>query len=202
MEYQSFQEVTGTGQSPVHHSFPTAARLEPVASAALETLSTVTSLSNSETCATETLNTSILQAPPIPPTTGFEVPVLSSIFRAVNTGNELMVRLLIEKGADLSRRDLDGSSLLHHAATLNDVDILTLLLKNSCDVNATDCRGQTPIFLAVSNSHIEATMILLEYGAEVGVRDSTGCVPLHLAVEKGLLQIAEILIANGADIDD
>ena len=196
------QEVIGTGKSPVHHSAPAAALVEPVATAALEALRTVPSLNSSEVCATETLNASISQASPILQTTGFGVPVPSSIFRAVNTGNEPIVRLLIEKGADLARLDADGSSLLHHAATLGDVGTLTLLLGNSCDVNARNYRGQTPIFLAVSHSHIEATILLLEYGAEVGVRDWTGCVPLHLAVENGSIQIAEILITNGAEIND
>lgn len=126
---------------------------------------------------------------------------LTSIFWAVQQGNDAMVQLLIDKGADLSQRDSEGRVLLHYAAANNHVSVLKLLLKNLCDPNARDGQGQSPLFSAVRPGHLDATTLLLEHGAEPNTWDNNNNVPLHTAVDQRLLSIAEVLIIYGAEVD-
>ena len=69
------------------------------------------------------------------------------IFLAVSNRNKEICEILIEAGADIFRRNKEGSTLLHIAVKANDYDLCEMLLTYGVDVNATNRIGQSPIFL-------------------------------------------------------
>ncbi|CAN0892565.1 Protein VAPYRIN-LIKE [Linum grandiflorum] len=104
---------------------------------------------------------------------------------AVASGKADFVRILIEKGADLNRRD--SGSCLFAAAAANRVDIMQMLSANfgSVDMNSTDSMGRTPIHAAAMNGHEKAIRFISFAGGDSDLADKKGFTPLHLAAEKG-----------------
>jgi hypothetical protein len=58
------------------------------------------------------------------------------------------VRRLLDKGANVNARDVDGWTPLHWAAALGRLDIVKLLVERGADVNAKNGDGKTPLDLA------------------------------------------------------
>ncbi|OHF02036.1 hypothetical protein CORC01_02615 [Colletotrichum orchidophilum] len=126
----------------------------------------------------------------------------TALHRAVCSGNESMVRLLLERGADVAKQDGNGSTALHLAAESGSGELLQLLLEKSADPNATDYLGRTALFAAVLGENETTTELLLKsLTIDVNAKDSMGNVALHMAVECGSEPLALLLLAHGADIN-
>ena len=57
---------------------------------------------------------------------------------AMRTHRELLpvAKIIVEKGADVSAKDGDGFTALHHAASMRHLALCKLLVDNGADVNA------------------------------------------------------------------
>jgi ankyrin repeat protein len=140
-----------------------------------------------------------------------------------------IVKLLLEKGADVNARNKNEETPLHSASTNGQIEITNLLLKNGADVNAVNNRDWTPLCEAVSKYFMhyrnedkdfspledekycpiffEIIELLVENGAEVDVeydRDN-GFFLLHEAIDlrldDRLDDLIVLLVNNGADIN-
>lgn len=120
---------------------------------------------------------------------------------AVNIGNESMVQLLLDKGADVGRQDRQGKTALFLAAESGHEKIARRLLEKSADSNRTDNCGRTALFAAITSGHETITDLLLKHSADVNMCDKHGTTPLHLAVAFGSESMALLLLAKGADVD-
>lgn len=114
-----------------------------------------------------------------------------------------MAQLLIANGADVSRGDKKGHSVLLHAvANYLDFDLLKVLLQNGADINAQDKSGTTALLQAVRHSYAKngktCVQFLLENGAKANVANNQGETPL-LVAEK--LEELQVLLAHGADVN-
>lgn len=127
----------------------------------------------------------------------------TSLHRAVCSENESMVRILLDRGADISRKDANGNTALHLAAAnkYGSEALVKLLLDESADSNAQDHLGQTALFAAVQNGNEEAVKLLLDSSVDINSKDSMGNVALHYAVEDGAESMVLLLLSHGADID-
>ena len=93
------------------------------------------------------------------------------------------VKLLVEKGADLSITNNSGSTAIHFAAAFGYIEILMFLLNtfaNESDhlalnhaVNAVGDFGETPLYNAASRGHAEAIRLLIDWGANEQIRQIT-----------------------------
>jgi ankyrin repeat protein len=114
-----------------------------------------------------------------------------------------LVRLLIERGADIEAKDKDGQTVLHVAAR-GDYAITALLLEHGADVNATDVHGITPLHTAIlENNDDNIVKLLIAQGAVVNARDEDGYTPLHVAslgISDNSAAI-QLLLAHGAIIN-
>ena len=93
---------------------------------------------------------------------------------AAENGNLEVVRLLIEKGADVRAEDNYKRTPLHLAseARFCQLEVVRLLIEKGADVSAEDKYKRTPAHLAVENGHSEVIRLLIEKGADVSAEDS------------------------------
>ena len=126
----------------------------------------------------------------------------SPLLRAATNGQEAMVRLLIENGADIEARSPNNGTPLSCAAEGNDGAIVEFLLKKGANVGAGDDFGWRPLHRVMVNPDGEnVAQMLLGHGADVNVRCLYQKSPLHHAIEKGNSAMVSFLLAAGADVE-
>jgi hypothetical protein len=92
---------------------------------------------------------------------------------AAERGHEAVVKLLLEKGADLETRDDNsGQTPLSLAAESGHEVMVKLLLEKGADLETRDDNsGRTPLSLAAESGHEAVVKLLLEKGADLETRD-------------------------------
>jgi len=123
----------------------------------------------------------------------------------VELGNELAVRFLIWKGADVNAKsNSNGYTPLHLAIEKGDSSLAALLLDEGADHLAQDAKGMTAWAFAIYHGDENVVNALVEGGANVNESASETTdptTPLMLATEYGKENIVELLIKHGAQID-
>lgn len=126
----------------------------------------------------------------------------TALLRAASTGQEVMVRLLIENGADIEARSPNNGTPLICAAEGNYETVVEFLLVNGANVNAGDEFEWKPLHRAMVNRGAEGlAQVLLIHGADLNARCLYQKTPLHHAIEKGNDSMVSFLLAAGADIE-
>lgn len=95
------------------------------------------------------------------------------LFLAAETKSSLLSALL-EKGADVSARSLDGRTSLHQACQAGIVENVEALLRAGAEVDARDGKGVTPLMVAAKHGRYEMIRLLVEKGADVIAVDAAG----------------------------
>ena len=121
---------------------------------------------------------------------------------AAENGHEAVVKLLLEKGADLESRDSTGRTPLSRAAENGHEAVVKLLLEKGADLESKDSTGRTPLSWAAEKGHEAVVKLLLEKGADLESKDSTGRMPLSWAAENGLEAVVKLLQQKVADPRD
>jgi ankyrin repeat protein len=122
---------------------------------------------------------------------------------AAEKGHEAVVRLLLEKGADVeSKNGEDGRTPLSWAVERGHEAVL--LAKDSIDPDSEDSTGRTPLSWAAENGHEAVVRLLLaKDGVDPDSEDFRwGQTPLSWAAEKGHEAVVQLLLAkDGVDPD-
>jgi len=145
--------------------------------------------------------------------------------KACSHATPKIVDLLLERGADLNKRDVWGTLPLY--GTLNNRAMMVHLLKRGAmadlkmaiDMERLDiaqrileedstqariCYGTGLTLLhdsaRVGDTRIETIDLLLSHGADINAVTNWGATPLHLAVFHGNVQAAAILIESGSQL--
>jgi ankyrin repeat protein len=128
---------------------------------------------------------------------------------AVRAGNLEIVKLLIEKGADVNAKSAAGfgSTVLCFATEAGNLEVIRELLNHRANVNAPGNNGLRPLNLAAANHEKAAAELLIAAGADLeayGAADVQGrrYTPLMEAADAGDLEIVELLLAKGAKIEE
>jgi ankyrin repeat protein len=121
----------------------------------------------------------------------------------LRTGGLKAVKLLVDAGARLDRRVINGDTPLHVVADFDSGAAIAYLLKRGLDPNASGYRGRRPLHVAVTAYHANAGAVkaLLRGGASVNATDSSGQTPLHYAALRGKQDMTRLLLDNGARRD-
>jgi len=110
-----------------------------------------------------------------------------------------VLRLLLDRGADIHAEDHEGGTPLHCAAQNRSKACAAALLENGAEANVADGKKETPLFRAVRRARCDAVVaLLIDAGARVGARNVSRLTPLH---EAASLQIAALLLRAGADVN-
>jgi ankyrin repeat protein len=126
------------------------------------------------------------------------------LHHASSIGNTEVVKLLIEKGADINVKNNFGSTPLHYASNEGNTEVVKLLIDNGADINVKDRADTTPLHKASFKGHTEVVNLLIENGADIHVKDNSGDTPLKVANEYGRTEVVHLLFEKGAgdQIDD
>lgn len=117
---------------------------------------------------------------------------------ALQQGDRVALRQLINEGADMNSKDAEGTPLLMHAVLYSDAETVRLLLDHGADPNATNAAGATALIWAAGDP-AKASM-LIKAGADVNARSALGRTPLLIAASvDGASTVAHRLLAHGAD---
>ncbi|RMJ28287.1 Ankyrin repeat protein [Aspergillus sp. HF37] len=118
----------------------------------------------------------------------------------VSSGHETVVRLLLEKGADVQAALGAGETPLHYASSSGNITILNLLLDGGASASSVEhYRESTPLHFAALYNNEWAIKPLLENSADVMDQDFVGHTPLHFAAENGNIEAVRLLLEYGAD---
>ncbi len=110
-----------------------------------------------------------------------------------------MLKLLIEKGADINTIDCLGNTALHLAVQKsNNTEMVKYLIEQAkLDVNAINLENQTALHLVSYQGYMPVVEYLIENGALVDVRDKYNVTPLHIAAAYGHLSTLQLLLNKG-----
>jgi ankyrin repeat protein len=118
--------------------------------------------------------------------------------------DDVMVKLLLDLGANINATDKHGQNALHYACQnfqkLNMRLIKFLINKGIC-VETGNCNGQTPLHLCCLNGHCDGLVILLQNGANINAKDSMDRTPLDDAILRHSYDCIKVLLDHGADIN-
>ncbi len=115
------------------------------------------------------------------------------MFKAAKKGNWILVKKLIEQGADLQAKDKGGQTwkhpstsfeymewipegwtVLHFAACSGHLDTVKWLVEQGADLQAKNKYGWTALHFAAINQHLDTVKWLVEKGADVNAKDNGG----------------------------
>ena len=113
---------------------------------------------------------------------------------------DLLVRLLIKKGAVVNTPSLHGETPLIAAAAAGRVSTMQTLLDGGADIHARDRHGMNALMHAAHLGQIDAAELLLNLGARTnGARGFLS--PLNLAARGGHDAMVALLMQRHADLD-
>lgn len=144
----------------------------------------------------------------------------SALQAALNQGHKQVVRVLLDKGADMStlvKQDPRKTEILLTDIKVPDTyatkwtaiqtlayigfsSLLESQLDDGADLNHTNELGRTALFLACTTGSYEVAKMLLDKGADVNIPTSSNLTALHVASECGNLQVVKLLLDNDADL--
>ncbi|RDW75433.1 hypothetical protein BP6252_06575 [Coleophoma cylindrospora] len=121
---------------------------------------------------------------------------------ATKSNHSDIVDMLIQSGADIEAKDMDGQTSLHVASELANDRIVEILLRHGADIEAKELRqSRTPLHYAAEYGNTAVVGLLISKGAIVDVSEhKSGKTALHLASENGHAAVVDLLLRNGADV--
>lgn len=120
---------------------------------------------------------------------------------ASRTGNEPIVKDLLNRGAMPELKDGHCKNALVYASKRNHIDIVKLLLDHSFEDNLKTINCWTPLIAASYKGNDEIVKLLLEKGFSVDQCDEDGKTSLIWASLMGNLSTVKILVECNADIN-
>jgi uncharacterized protein len=137
---------------------------------------------------------------------------VTPLWLAAQTGDAVMVYMLLDNKAEADAPNGDGVTPLMIAAASGNPDAVHILIERGANPNAAEkTYGQTPLMFAAASNEADVIPVLVEKGADVAtatkVRTSPttepmgGLTALHYAVRQGNVEAVDALLDRGADIN-
>ena len=119
--------------------------------------------------------------------------------------HEIIVKMLIEQGANPGARDSGGQTTLHQLTEVQGIPIpetlIDLLLRYRPPLEVSNSNGNTPLMKACAWGEDLLAAKLINHGANVGATNLKRLTPLHSAAQYGSAKMVSFLLANGAELE-
>ena len=125
----------------------------------------------------------------------------SPLADALQNGNRGIALELLSEGANVNATQGDGTTALHWAVYLVDMELVDALLERGAEANAVNSFGATPLAEAVKTANVPLTESLLLAGADPNTTNLDGQTALMLAARGGSVAVARLLLEHGADVN-
>ena len=106
------------------------------------------------------------------------------------------IALLLDRGADIESKALNGWTPLHYAAYWNKVEAMALLLDRGAHIESKDDNGWTPLYLAAECCHVAIVALLLDRGANIESIYNCAVNKLNSAFNKSGQEIIDLIIRS------
>lgn len=123
----------------------------------------------------------------------------TAIFPACEQGNDEMVALLVERGADLAHTDMEGRIPLHWACVNGHQHVASLLLGAGSPAETVDASGKTCLMFAAFQGNYNLVELILERGVAVDAQDTDGITAMHWAALEGFVDVVHALLEAGGN---
>jgi len=108
-----------------------------------------------------------------------------AMWEAAWKNHEPIVKLLVEKNANVNYQDYEGRTALHEAAYYGHQNIVEYLLANKAEIDIEDSHGQTPLFRAVAGGRHDVVSLLVDRGAKTNLLDNDEVTVQHCSAFNG-----------------
>ena len=137
---------------------------------------------------------------------------VTPLWLAAQSGDAVMVYMLLDNKADADTANGDGVTPLMIASASGNPDVVHVLLERGANPNAAErTYGQTPLMFAAANNEADVITVLVDKGADVAAATKArasstnepmgGLAALHYAVRQGNVEAVDALLDRGADIN-
>lgn len=134
---------------------------------------------------------------------------LTALHMAVKEKNAIIVKSLLDAGADMNVVDTDKHNLIHYATEYTSPDCLAQLVAAGLSVNIPDRHNVYPLHYAVRLKAHEDQQAKLTYlqkfldttNVDVDVYDDQGSQPIHWAVSMGFVEAVKKLLINAVSVN-
>ncbi|WP_109436270.1 MULTISPECIES: ankyrin repeat domain-containing protein [Aquimarina] len=111
------------------------------------------------------------------------------LINAAAKGNVEILKLLIDKEADINFQDKIGYTALHFAAQNKNIEIASTLVEHGADINSKDNYGNPPIWTAIFNAKGDYNIVelLLKTGADIDTKNKN---------EKSPREMGELMLGD------
>jgi len=135
-----------------------------------------------------------------------DLSLMSPLHLACISGNADIVKMLLDKGADLRAKTNELMTPLHVSLFYGNTDVTALILRTVSQVGENvkeligegDSHRNTILHLAAGTNDPRTAEVCLQNGADIDARNSGNETPLHVATVKGNLQMVQLLVKKGA----
>jgi ankyrin repeat protein len=120
---------------------------------------------------------------------------------AIYVGNFEFVRILLDKGVDVNRRDVDGDTgLLQAVKQLDNLAAVKLFVDNGANLDSQDTEGRTALMAAVRKWSEDLVCLLLKHRVNQDLQDKEGQTALMIAVWRDSKNIVWFPLKHAADL--
>lgn len=140
---------------------------------------------------------------------------IHKIIESSKQDKHLVLKKMLDLGADPNIQDSNGWTPLHYSAELGDFESVRILLENKAQIDCFSNNKKTPLHFAASHNFADIVKYILEkanfYNEKnnyslnkndllYNKKDTNGCTALHLAARHGAVESIAIMLAFGSDL--
>ncbi|KAI4236556.1 MAG: hypothetical protein L6R40_006112 [Gallowayella cf. fulva] len=127
---------------------------------------------------------------------------VSALGVASQNGHLEVVRLLLNRGANVQRPHVQNVSAIHRAASNNHPLIVELLLQfDPQAVRARNSYGKTALHDAAERGFVDVVQVLIRHEAGLRGKDNAKKTPLSYAAASGSIPCVQALLESGVSVD-